>query len=228
MRKVVVAVFVSLDGVVQAPGNPDEDPTGGFRFGGWTAPYWDDAIGAAVGENFGRPFDLLLGRRTYDIFAAHWPYIVTDPKSPMFDPMSAQIAQAFNACTKYVATHRPETLTWQNTRALGADIVASLREIKKASGPDLVVQGSTELIHQLLAADLIDDLKLLTYPVVFGRGKRWFDSASQPAAYKLDKTVAARSGVVINSYRREGEITTGTFSTQDPSPAELERRKNLK
>lgn len=228
MRKVIVQTFVSLDGVMQAPGGPEEDPTGGFRFGGWTVPYWDEAAGAVVGEAFGKPFDLLLGRFTYDIFAAHWPTIDIDPKSSTFDAMNAEIARTFNACTKYVATHRPETLTWANSKALGSDVAAAVRELKKSNGPDLVVQGSSELVHQLLAADLVDDLKLLTYPVVFGRGKRLFDSSSKPAAFKLEKTVSTPTGVVINSYRREGEIATGSFVPDKPSKAEIERRKTLK
>ena len=121
MRKIVTAAFVSLDGVMQAPGGPEEDPTGGFKHGGWTAALWDDALGAAMGETFSVPFDLLLGRKTYDIFAAHWPYVQMDPTASDFNALNMQIAKRFNAITKYVATHRPETLRWQNSRSLGKE-----------------------------------------------------------------------------------------------------------
>lgn len=135
MRKIVTGAFVSLDGVMQAPGGPEEDPTGGFRFGGWTAPFWNDAIGAALGESFAASFDLLLGRRTYDIFAAHWPHVVTDPQASGFDALNGDIAKRFNAITKYVATHRPESLGWQNSRGLGDDVVRTVRELKSGDGP---------------------------------------------------------------------------------------------
>ncbi|TJX01203.1 MAG: dihydrofolate reductase, partial [Mesorhizobium sp.] len=144
MRKITTATFVSLDGVMQAPGGPEEDPVGGFEFGGWTFHYWDDVGGAFIGETFAKPFALLLGRKTYDIFAAHWPYQKDDP-----------IADRFNAVTKYVATHQPDTLSWQNSQSLGDDVVATLRQLKQEDGPDLLIQGSSELIQTLLANDLI-------------------------------------------------------------------------
>src|ERR1700757_3830637 len=134
MRRIVVATFISLDGVMQAPGGPQEDPTGGFTFGGWTAPHFDAALGGAMGEIFGRPFDLLLGRKTYDIFAAHWPY-VTDPNDP--------IAGVFNRITKYVASRSKPELSWQNSRHLGEDTVGALRRLKAEDGPGLLVQGSS-------------------------------------------------------------------------------------
>lgn len=124
MRKIIAATFVSLDGVMQAPGGPQEDPVGSFKFGGWTFHYWDDVMGAAMGETFSKPFALLLGRKTYDIFAAHWPYQKNDP-----------IADSFNAVTKYVATHRPDTLSWQNSQPLGSDVVATLRRMKQDEAP---------------------------------------------------------------------------------------------
>ncbi|MER8502185.1 dihydrofolate reductase family protein [Mesorhizobium sp. M0904] len=217
MRKIIAATFVSLDGVMQAPGGPQEDPVGGFKFGGWTFHYWDDVMGAAMGETFSKPFALLLGRKTYDIFAAHWPYQKNDP-----------IADSFNAVTKYVATHRPDTLSWQNSRPLGSDIVATLRRMKQDDGPDLLIQGSSELIQTLLANDLIDEISLLIFPLVLGKGKKLFGSGAIPAAFKLTRSQASTTGVLMASYERSGEIKTGSFAPEQPSEAEIERRKNWK
>ncbi|MER8724984.1 MULTISPECIES: dihydrofolate reductase family protein [unclassified Mesorhizobium] len=217
MRKIIAATFVSLDGVMQAPGGPQEDPVGGFKFGGWTFHYWDDLMGAAMGETFSKPFALLLGRKTYDIFAAHWPYQKNDP-----------IADSFNAVTKYVATHRPDTLSWQNSQPLGSDVVATLRRMKQEDGPDLLIQGSSELIQTLLANDLIDEISLLIFPLVLGKGKKLFGSGAMPAAFKLTRSQASTTGVLMASYERSGEIKTGSFAPEQPSEAEIERRKNWK
>ncbi|ESX78797.1 dihydrofolate reductase family protein [Mesorhizobium sp. M0027] len=217
MRKIIAATFVSLDGVMQAPGGPHEDPVGGFKFGGWTFHYWDDVMGASMGETFSKPFALLLGRKTYDIFAAHWPYQKNDP-----------IADSFNAVTKYVATHRPDTLSWQNSQPLGSDVVATLRRMKQEDGPDLLIQGSSELIQTLLANDLIDEISLLIFPLVLGKGKKLFGSGTIPAAFKLTRSQASTTGVIMASYERSGEIKTGSFATEQPSEAEIERRKNWK
>ncbi|TPI65464.1 dihydrofolate reductase [Mesorhizobium sp. B3-1-3] len=216
MRKIIAATFVSLDGVMQAPGGPEEDPVGGFKFGGWTFHYFDEVGGAAMEELFSKPFALLLGRRTYDIFAAHWPY-QNDP-----------IADVFNPAVKYVATHRPDSLTWQNTQSLGPDIVARLKELKQEDGPDLLIQGSGNLIQTLLANGLIDEIRLMTFPLVVGKGKRLFGDSAMPAAFKLVKSQASATGVIIAIYERAGEIRTGSFAQQDPSKAELERRRNWK
>ncbi|MFD2053361.1 dihydrofolate reductase family protein [Mesorhizobium calcicola] len=216
MRKIIAATFVSLDGVMQAPGGPEEDPVGGFKFGGWTFHYWDEVGGAAMDELFSKPFALLLGRRTYDIFAAYWPY----QKDP--------IADAFNPATKYVATHRPDTLTWQNTQWLGEDIVAALRRLSQEDGPDLLIQGSADLIQTLLANGLIDEIRLMIFPLVLGKGKRLFGDDAMPAAFRLVKSQTSSTGVVIASYERAGEIEVGSFVTGEPSDAELERRKNWK
>ncbi|MER8733651.1 MULTISPECIES: dihydrofolate reductase family protein [unclassified Mesorhizobium] len=217
MRKIIAATFVSLDGVMQAPGGPQEDPVGGFKFGGWTFHYWDDVMRAAMGETFSKPFALLLGRKTYDIFAAHWPYQKNDP-----------IADSFNAVTKYVATHRPDSLSWQNSQPLGSDVVATLRRMKQEDGPDLLIQGSSELIQTLLANDLIDEISLLIFPLVLGKGKKLFGSGTIPAAFKLTRSQASTTGVIMASYERSGEIKTGSFATEQPSEAEIERRKNWK
>lgn len=228
MRKIIVAAFVTLDGVMQAPGGPEEDPTGGFELGGWNPPLWDDVVGAAMGEIFERPFDLLLGRKTYDIFAAHWPFIQADPSASNFDALNAAIAEKFNALTKYVATHRPDSLKWQNTQWLGADVVARLRELKQTAGPTLLTQGSTELLATLFAHDLVDELRTLTFPLVLGRGKRLFAGGALPRSFKLVSSRATPNGIVLSSYERAGEVKTGSFMLEQPSPAELERRKNLK
>ena len=228
MRRIIVAAFVSVDGVMQAPGGPDEDPTGGFRLGGWTAPLWDEPGQAAMGEIFARPFDLLLGRKTYDIFAAHWPYVQVEPGAPGFEEFSAAVARRFNALTKYVATHRPESLTWQNSQALGPDLVERLRALKAGDGPDLLTQGSSELLQTLFAHDLVDELRTLTFPLVLGRGKRLFGGSALPTSLSLLKSVSTPNGIVVNTYARGGEVKTGSFALKEPTPAELERRKNLK
>jgi dihydrofolate reductase len=228
MRKIVVGAFVSLDGVMQAPGGPQEDTTGGFRYGGWTVPFWDDVTGAAMGETFSVPFDLLLGRKTYDIFAAYWPYVQRDPKASDFDALNVEIARRFNEITKYVATHRPESLTWHNSRGLGTDVVATVRELKKQDGPTLLTQGSSELVHLLLTHDLVDELRLLTYPLVLGRGKRLFAADAAPAAFQLATSKVSPNGAVIATYARSGDVKTGSFEMEQPTAAEVERRKNLK
>jgi len=228
MRKIVAGAMVSLDGVMQAPGGPEEDPTGGFKYGGWTTTYWDAETEAAMGELFSQPFDLVLGRVTYDIFAAHWPFVETDPSKSSFEKLNADIAEAFNRITKYVATHSPDSLGWQNTEWLGKDVVAKLRELKKGDGPMLLIQGSSALIQQLLAADLIDEVRLLIFPLVLGKGKRFFGDATVPAALKLSKSETSSSGVIMTRYERAGEIQTGSFGMETPTAAELERRRKLK
>jgi dihydrofolate reductase len=219
MRKIIAATFMSLDGVMQAPGGPEEDPTGGFTFGGWTAPYFDEALGASLGEIFGRPFDLLLGRKTYDIFAAHWPY-VSDPNDP--------IAVTFNRITKYVASHGNPELGWQNSQLLGKDVVAALKQLKGADGADLLVQGSSDLLQTLWRNRLVDEFSVLTFPVVLGKGKRLFGDSAAPVALKLMKSKAYPTGVIVTNYAPAGEVKTGDFQLAEPSRAELERRRKLR
>lgn len=226
MRQVIVGTFLSLDGVMQAPGGPEEDPSGGFQFGGWIVPYQSEETGAAVGRLFDQPFDLLLGRRTYDIFAGHWPHFEASvgenaPEGHL------SIVRTFNACTKFVATHHPDTLTWKNSKALGPDAAAAVRALKETDGPDLVVQGSAELVHLLLRERLVDHMQLLIYPVVFGMGKRLFDAGSAPHALKLVSSNVSPDGVIIVRYDRGGEVATGSFLLPDPSPAEVARRRNI-
>ena len=203
MSRLIVAVMVSLDGVIQAPGGPDEDTSGGFTHGGWVWPFADED--EAMDGLFAQPFSLLLGRRTYDIFAGYWP------KVPSEAPHGG-IADAFNGATKYVATHHPDTLTWQHSHALGADVVSAVRALKHRDGPDLVTQGSSELLHQLLASDVVDELRLLTYPVLLGRGKRLFDDGTQAASFRLASSRTTNSGVVVSRYLRDGDVRTGSFA----------------
>lgn len=218
MRKIVVGAFVSLDGIMQAPGGPDEDPIGGFKYGGWAAPHFDESMGEAVGEMFTRPFDLLLGRKTYDIFAAHWPYVGPD------DP----IGPLFNRINKYVASRNPNPkLTWQNSHALGPDAVAAIRKLKSEEGSDLLTQGSTDLLKTLFESDLIDEINISFFPLVLGKGKKLFGDGSMPTALKLVSSKISGSGVTINKYIRGGEIVTGSFEFEQPTDAELERRRNL-
>lgn len=210
MRKIVVAVFVSVDGVMQAPGGPDEDRSGDFAHGGWVAGYFDEVVGASVGEAFARPFDLLLGRKTYDIFAAHWPRI-TDPKAEDYP-----IAETFNRVRKYVLTHRPDALPWSHSEALKGDPAAAIRNLKREDGPDLLTQGSSELLHLLFAHDLVDELHLLTFPILLGKGKRVFDGKGAPAGLRLASSRTSPNGVVIGTYARHGEVKTGSFALPEP------------
>jgi dihydrofolate reductase len=205
-----------LDGVMQAPGNPKEDPSGDFRFQGWLPPHWDEVVTAAAGETFSAPFDLLLGRKTYDIFAAYWPLVERDPAAPQFDAGNAEMSRQFDRVTKYVATHRPDSLRWQNSKALGPDVVASLRQLKQEDGPNLMTQGSTELIQLLLTHDLVDELRLMTFPVVLGKGKRLFRGDTEAAAntFKLTKSVVAPKGAVIATYEKAGAVETGSFAAE--------------
>lgn len=217
MRKIIAAVFVSLDGVMQAPGGPEEDPVGGFKHGGWTFHYFDEALGASMGELFGKPFDLLLGRKTYDIFASYWPHAGAD------NP----IGVSFNRVTKYVATRNDPKLAWENSQSLGGDVVSALKALKQSDGPDLLIQGSSDLIQTLLANDLIDEFRLLIFPLVLGKGKRLFGSGAVPAALTLVETRSYPTGVIRAKYTPAGEVKTGSFAQQDPSDAEIERRKNI-
>jgi dihydrofolate reductase len=217
MRKVVAAAFLSLDGVMQAPGGPPEDPTGGFSHGGWTVNYWDEPMGQFMGGMFSGPFDLLLGRKTYEIFAAHWPYVEGS------DPTAA----LFNRVTKYVATSSEEPLTWTNTVALRGDVAAEITRLKQEDGPTLLTQGSSVLLQTLLAHDLIDEFRLLIFPLVLGPGKRLFGQGTKPGALKLTATTVSTTGVIISVYDRAGAISTGSFELPHPSEAEIARRARM-
>lgn len=212
MRKIRAATFVSLDGVMQAPGAPHEDPAGGFAFGGWIVPFWDDTLGELMGEAMGQDYDLLLGRRTYEIFAAYWPF------------QDDEIGRTFNAINKYVVAGPDTPLTWAGSHRLEGEAADAVSRLKQTEGRDLLIQGSSEVIHTLLANDLIDALTVLTFPVILGKGKRLFDEGSRPHAWTMTKTRQSTTGVVASRYERDGEVPTGSFEQAEPSDAELARR----
>ena len=219
MRKIITGAFVSIDGVMQAPGGPAEDPQGGFEFGGWVVPYADEAFGQAVGELFSGPYDLLLGRRTYDIFAAHWPYAEQGPDDV--------IAKQFNRVTKYVATRSKEPLTWKGSVALH-DAARDVARLKQEEGPALITQGSSDLIQTLLANDLIDEIHTFTFPIVLGKGKKLFGKGTKPAAFKVTGSKVTPNGIVITYYERAGNVATGDYAMNPPTPAEVARREKIK
>ncbi len=196
MRKIVVLTFVTLDGVMQGPGGPTEDTSGGFAHGGWTVPYFDEALGETMGEQMGRPFDLLLGRKTFDIFASYWPQQSENP---------------FEEVTKYVVSNTLTEHSWQKSVFLAGDVVEKIRALKQEAGPDLQVHGSGLLIQTLLKHDLVDQLWLKIFPVTVGAGKRLFGEGVIPAAFTLSETKVSPSGVIIASYKRAGELKTGSF-----------------
>jgi dihydrofolate reductase len=199
MRKIKILEHISLDGVIQAPGGPEEDPNG-FAYGGWAGPHADPEAGGDIVAAQGEAFDLLLGRRVYDIFAGYWPKA---PKSPMAD--------SINAATKYVATHRPNSLAWGPSEDLGTDIVEGIRRIKAKSGPDLIVWGSSTLIPVLLEHGLADEVFLLVFPVLLGVGKRIFSEGTPPRELALVSTKAVGSGVIISTYRPSGPLRTSSY-----------------
>ena len=215
MRKLTGAVFVSLDGVMQAPGGPEEDPTSDFRFGGWVAPFWDEQVGPFEDVIMGE-YDLLLGKRTYDIFSGYWPYHQDDP-----------IGEKFQRINKYVLTHSDGLLEWDNSSRLSGDTADAVAELKRTDGRDLLIQGSSTIYVPLLAAGLIDKLMLLTFPVVLGQGKRIFDGSQQPGALKLVDSFVSPTGVVMTTYEPDGEVPTGSFGDDNPSMEEIERREKM-
>jgi dihydrofolate reductase len=204
MRKLIVAEQISLDGVIQSPGAPDEDPSGEFRLGGWVVPYTDEAIGQDLQDLLSQPFELLLGRRTYEIFAAYWPRIPVDSGF-------RAIADRFNSVLKHVATHRSDTLDWQNSHALQGNLTDAIRALKQQDGANLLTWGSADMVRQLLAAGLVDELRLMIYPVLLGRGKRLFGDNAQPSAFTLVHSTRTPSGVQLTRYARSGEVRTGVF-----------------
>lgn len=201
MRKIRIIEHISLDGVIQAPGGPDEDRDGDFNHGGWIVAYSDPAAGKAIVDAHATGFDLLLGRRTYDLWSSYWPNIASHP-----------FADGINAARKYVATHRPDSLQWGPAEDLGADIVETLRRMKSSDGSDLIVWGSSTLIPLLLGHGLADEVLLLVYPVLLGAGKRFFSAEAEPRTLALVDTKAASSGVLVNTYRYVGSLRTGSIA----------------
>jgi dihydrofolate reductase len=219
MRKLIVLSFISLDGVMQAPGGPEEDPTGGFKHGGWVAGYFDDFFGKVMVKQMSKPFDLLLGRKTYEIFAAHWPYVKTNE-----DPIAAGI----NSAKKYVASKTLKTFDWSNSELIKGDVAKEVKKLKEQDRPEIQVHGSGNLIQTLLKHDLVDELWLKIFPVTLGRGKRLFAEGTIPAGFKLLESETSPAGVIIATYMRAGEVKTGSFALEPPTEAELARRKRLK
>ena len=203
MRKLIVQTFLTLDGVMQAPGGPGEDDDGGFAYGGWSVNYWDDQMGQVMGEATSRPFAMVLGRRTYDIMAAYWP---TAPEETG--------AKVFNDATKYVATHRPLTPEWSNSVQIDGDAADGLAALKAEDGPELQVHGSANLIQTLLAHNLVDQFRLWVFPVVIGSGKRLFADGTVPSGLRLVDHKVSTTGVVLGTWEPAGEIVTGSFGAE--------------
>jgi dihydrofolate reductase len=199
MRKRIVLEHLSLDGVIQAPGGPDEDPSGGFAYGGWSSPYDDDVLGAAVRRQMNMPFDLLLGRKTYDIWAPYWP-------------QHSDVWPGANAATKYVASHTMTSGAWQPSVFLNGDIAEQVAAIKQQPGPDLHVWGSGDLIQTLIKHDLVDTFWLMIYPVTLGDGKRLFAAGTIPAAFRVTESIVTPTGVIVVNYERAGAVTTGSYA----------------
>ena len=197
MRKIIVLTFISLDGVMQAPGGKGEDPSGGFDLEGWTVPFFDEALGDEMTQQMSQPFDLLLGRKTYEIFASYWPHQSSD------DPI--------NKAKKYVVSTKAIPTEWQETIQINGDVVVEIEKLKQQDAPMLQVHGSSRLVQVLLANNLVDELWLKIFPVVLGKGKRLFGGGTRPAAFKLMHSTVCPSGVVVASYQRDGEVRLGSF-----------------
>jgi dihydrofolate reductase len=216
MRKIIVVTFMSMDGVLQAPGGPQEDPSGQFKWGGWTFHFQDEQTGDKMRQIMSRPFDLLLGRRTFEIFSAYWPYQGNHP-----------IAEKFNSIRKYVVATTPVDISWQHSILIEGDVVSELKKLKEQDGPDLLVHGSSRLIQTLLANRLADELHTWIYPITFGKGKKLFQEGTQAVQWKLTDTTVSSTGVIMASYVPGGEIKTGSFVADDVSEAEMARREKL-
>jgi len=198
MRKIVVLSFVSLDGIMQAPGAPEEDTSGGFKYGGWVIPYFEEFLGNIMGKQMSKPFELLLGRKTFEIFASYWPEHEAD-------------WPGINDAAKYVVSNTLEKHSWKNSVFINGDVVKKIQELKARVGPDLQVHGSGNLIQTLLKHDLVDELWLKTFPVVLGSGKRLFAEGTVPAAFELKESRTSPAGVIVASYKRAGEVKVGSF-----------------
>lgn len=217
MRKLIVSTFASLDGVMQAPGGPEEDPTGGFTLGGWMFSHGDEGMDFSSSGFDGKGRELVLGRRTYQIFEAYWPY----------QPEDHPIAKTFNATKKHVASRTLTALHWNNSTLLRGDVAAAIAALKAQAGPDLQVIGSGNLIQTLQAAALIDEYNVWTFPVVLGRGKHLFSETAKPSALRLLRSRVSATGVVMSAYAPAGGVRPGSFPSVEPSEKELARRKKM-
>lgn len=200
MRKLVALTFVTLDGIMQAPGGPEEDSSSGFKYGGWSVGYWDDTIGNVMLKQMAEPFDLLLGRKTYDIFAAYWPNAKDEPG-----------ADQLNRARKYVASRTSRKLDWNNSTLVTGDVVRAIRNLKEQTGPEIQVHGSADLLQTLLKNDLVDEIRLKIFPVTIGNGKRLFGDGTMPGSFKVRDIAPTTTGVIVATYVRDGDIKTGTF-----------------
>jgi dihydrofolate reductase len=201
MRKIVVLSFITLDGVMQAPGGPEEDQSSNFAYGGWQAPYADDESMQEMTKQLSEPFDLLLGRKTYDIFAGYWP----------FHTEIEVVAGPFNKCTKYVVSHGEIDMPWEGSELISGDVVAKLQELKADDGPMLQVHGSGELVQTLLQHDLVDELWLKIFPLTLGSGKKLFANGTMPAAFEMTESSITPNGIIFANYKRSGDVKTGTM-----------------
>jgi dihydrofolate reductase len=195
MRKIIAITQVTLDGVMQSPGGPVEDPRNGFTHGGWAMPFLDDALKQAIGDTIAGDFDMLLGRRTYEIFAGYWPHQGDNP-----------IAKAFNKATKYVVTRSLDQLDWENSQHIGGDVVDEVRGLKASHGAALHIWGSSELLLTLIAAELVDEYRIWVFPLVLGEGKRLFENGVPPRGLSLVATQSTPRGVLLNTYRPAGPL----------------------
>jgi dihydrofolate reductase len=200
MRQLIIGSFITLDGVMQAPGGPEEDQEGGFEHGGWSFGYWDEQMQNVMGEWMSQPFDLVLGRKTYEIFAAYWPNTDEPP------------AEQLNKATKYVASTTLEDLEWENSHLIEGDVADGIRALKQEDGPDLSVQGSGNLIQTLLEHGLVDEFRLMIFPLVLGTGKRLFDGGTVPDGFEVTSAEASSTGVIIATYRPGADIKYGSFA----------------
>ncbi|TME21672.1 MAG: dihydrofolate reductase [Chloroflexi bacterium] len=210
MRKLIVLSFITLDGVMQAPGGPGEDESGGFKYGGWSVGYFDDFLGNVMTEQMDHPFDLLLGRKTYDIFAAYWPQV------------KDETGAGINRAKKYVVSHRPVNLDWKITVPINGDVAGKIKQLKKEDGPEIQVHGSGNLIQTLLKNDLVDEFWLKTFPVALGSGKRLFAEGTMPAGFTLKESRTSPTGVIVSSYAPAGDVKLGSFELT-PSGQEATR-----
>lgn len=202
MRKIIVLSFITLDGVMQAPGGPEEDKTSDFKYGGWQFPYFDEMSGKLMSEQMGHPFDLLLGRKTYDIFAGYWP---------LQDPKENFVAEPFARAKKFVVSHQDLKLSWENSVLIKDNVVEEIKKLKESEGPELQVHGSGNMIQTLLRNDLVDELWLKFHPLTLGPGKKLFEEGTIPAAFKLASSKTTPKGVIFANYERDGEVKTGTI-----------------
>ena len=195
MRKIIAITQLTLDGIMQAPGGPEEDPRSGFTHGGWAMPFLDEAVKQALDETVASEFDLLLGRRTYDIFAGYWPHQGDN-----------SVTKGFDRAVKYVVTHRPGQLSWKTSRPIGGDVAGEVRRLKASDGPELHIWGSHEVLQPMIAADLVDEYRMWIVPAVLGEGKRLFENGAPPRALKLVETKSTSKGVLLNTYRSAGPV----------------------